>query len=145
MDVALLAQKNLSNLEGYIGLDNEEYKYLYNFLLNLQFLNKDETTIGFYRNQSLEYDFITITSQRVLVVNSERLATSIRYENIQDVHTEPTKGTNTIFIRQKDGSSDYILISGVKGDKFLDVYGFLRFLKKVIVNIKLNNTVSLTI
>lgn len=145
MDIALLAQKNLSKLENYIGIDNEDHKYLYNFLLNFQPLNKEEKIIGFYKNQSLEYDFIAITSQRILVVNSGRIATSIRYENIQDVHTEPTKGTNTIFIRQKDGSSDYILISGVKGDKFLDVYGFLRFLKKVIVNIKLNNTVSLTI
>jgi hypothetical protein len=87
-----------------------------------------------------------ITSQRLVVNNLERLILrSIMYSNIQDVHTEPSNNTNKIFVRQKDGSSDSILIGGIKEDKFHDIYGVLRFLKKVLVNINLNNTVSLAV
>ncbi len=146
MNIISLAHKNLSNLAGYIDVENENRTSLSNFLLNFQFVNEDEKIIGFYRNQCPEHDFIVITSQRIVVNDLEQLTTySIRYDNIEDVHTEPSKSTNKIFVRQKDGSSDSILVSGIKGDKFLDIYGFLRFLKKVLVNIHLNNAVSLSV
>jgi hypothetical protein len=146
MDVRSLAHKNLINLNGYIDVKDENRTYLSNFLLDCQFVNEDEQIIGFYRNKSPEHDFIVITSQRMVINDLERLTTySIRYDNIQDVHTEPNKNTNKIFVRQKDGSSNSILVGGIKGDKFLDIYGFLRFLKKILVNLNLNNTVSLTI
>jgi hypothetical protein len=146
MDVISLARKNLSNLAGYIDIEDEDRKSFCDFLLDFQFVDEDEKIIGFYNNKSPEHDFIVITSQRMLINDMERLTiSSIKYDNIQDVHTEPSKSTNKIFVRQKDGSSDSILVSGIKGDKFLDIYGFLRFLKKVLVNRNLNNAVSLAV
>jgi hypothetical protein len=50
MDIALLAQKNLSNLEGYIGAEHEDRKHFHDFSLNFQLLDKDEKIIGFYKN-----------------------------------------------------------------------------------------------
>jgi hypothetical protein len=146
MDIISLAHKNLSNLAGYTDVDREDRTYLSNFLLNFQFVNESEKIIGFYKNKSPEHDFIVITNQRIVISNLEQLTTySIRYDNIEDVHTEPSKNINKIFVHQKDGSSDSILVSGIKEDKFLDIYGFLRFLKKVLVNINLNNAVSLAV
>ncbi len=146
MDITSLARKNLSTLAGYFDIEHEDRISLGDFLVNFQFIDENEKIIGFYRNESPECDFIVITSQRIVVNDLERLATySIRYNDIQDVHTEPIKSIDKIFVRQKNGSSDSILISGIKEDKFLDVYGFLRFLKKVIININLNNTVSLAV
>lgn len=146
MDITSLARKNLSALEGYIDVEHEDRKSFCDFLLSFQLIDEDEKIIGFYRNKSPEHDLIVITSQRVVVNDLKRsIASSIRYENIQDIHTEPVKYTNRIFVRQKDGTSNSILISGIKEDKFLDVHGFLRFLKKVVFNIKLNNLASLTV
>jgi hypothetical protein len=146
MDVRLLARKNLISLDGYVDVKDENRTCLSSFLLNFKFINEDEQIIGFYRNKSPEHDFIVITSQRMVINDLERLTSySIRYDTIQDVHIEPSKYTNKIFIRQKDGASDSILVSGIKGDKFLDIYGFLRFLKKILVNINLNNAVSLAV
>lgn len=146
MDVRSLARKNLISLDGYIDVKDENRTYLSGFLLNFQFVNEGEQIIGFYRNKSPEHDFIVITSQRMVINDLERLTSySITYDTIQDVHIEPSKHTNKIFIRQKDGSSDSILVSGIKGNKFLDIYGFLRFLKKILVNINLNNAVSLAV
>jgi hypothetical protein len=145
VDIALLAQKNLNDLSGYTAIEQVDGKYLGDFQLNFQILNEDEEIIGFYRNQPPEHNVIAITSQRIAISDSEQYQRSIFYENIQAIHTEPSKNTNKIFVRQKDGSSDSILVNGIKGDKFLDVYGFSRFLKKVMININLNNTISLTV
>jgi hypothetical protein len=146
MDITLLAHKNLDSLDGYIDIKHERSSYFSNFLSGIQFLDRDEKIIGFYINEPLKQDFIVITSQRLVVGDLNRQTIeSIRYDDIQDVHTEPIENANKIFIRQKNGSSNSILVSGIKNDKFLDIYGFLRFIKKILVNINLNNGVGLTV
>lgn len=144
MDFTILAHKNLDSLHGYIDIEHADLtlkKYLF---LKFQPLNEDEKIIGVYLNQSLDRDLIIITNLQIVIFDLDRFI-SIKYDDIQSVHTEPSKNTNKIFVRRKDGSSHSILVSGIKGDKFLDIYGFLRFMKKVLVNINLNNTVSLAV
>lgn len=146
MDITSLARKNLDSLAGYIDIEHERSSFFSNLSLDFQFLKRDENIIGFYINEPLEQDFIIITSQRLVVCGLNRLnIDSIRYDDIQDVHIEPIENVNKIFICQKDGASNSILVSGIKNDKFLDLYGFLRFIKKILVNIKLNNGVDLTV
>jgi Bacterial PH domain len=144
MDVRALARKNLISLDGYIDVKDENRICLSDFLLNFQVVNEDEQIIGFYRNKFPEHVFIVITSQRMVICDLDR-SISIKYNDIESVHIEPSKNTNKIFVRQKDGSSYPILVSGIKGDKFLDIYGFLRFMKKIVININLNNAVSLAV
>jgi hypothetical protein len=144
MDVSLLAHKNLDSLHGYIDLKYVDRELSSDFLLNFQLSNQDEKVIGFYINQSTDRDLIIITDRQIVIRNLDRF-TSIKYNNILSVHVKLSKGTNRIFIYQKDGLSNSILVkvNGIKEDKFLDLYGFLRFTKKVLVNISLNNAAIL--
>jgi hypothetical protein len=144
MDITTLAHKNLDILHGYIDIEHADLTLKRYLFLNFQPLSEDEKIIGFYLNQSLDHDLIIITDLQIVICDLDRLI-SIKYDDIESVHTEPSKNSNTIFVRQKDGSSDSILVSGIKGDKFLDIYGFSRFLKKILVNLNLNNAVSLTV
>ena len=144
MDLTTLAHKNLDSLHGYIDIEHADLTLKRYLFLNFQRLSEDEKIIGCYLNQSLDRDLIIITNLQLVICDLDRFI-SIKYDDIQSVYTEPSKSTDKIFIRQKDGSSHSILVSGVKGDKFLDIYGFLRFVKKVLVNINLNNAVSLTV
>ena len=144
MDLTILAHKNLDSLHGYIDIEHVDLTLNRYLFLNFKRLSEDEKIIGCYLNQSLDRDLIIITDLQLVICNLDRFV-SIRYDDIQSVCAEPIKSANKIFIRQKDGSSHSILISGVKGDKFLDIYGFLRFMKKVLVNSNLNNPVSLTV
>jgi Bacterial PH domain len=144
MDVSLLAHKNLDNLHGYVNLEYADPELLSDFLLNFQLLNEDEKVIGFYINQSIDRDLIIVTDQQIIIRDSDRF-TSIEYNNIQSVHTKYDKGINKIFVCQKNGLSNLVLVAGIREDKFLDLYGFLRFIKKVLVNINLNNTITLAI
>ncbi len=144
MDVITLAHKNLDSLHGYIDIEHADLTLKRYLSLNFQPLSENEKIIGVYLNQSLDRYLIIITNLQIVTCNLDRFF-SIKYDDIQSVYIEPTKSTNRIFIRQKDGSSPSILVSGIKEDKFLDIYSFLRFMKKVLVNIKLNNAVSLTV
>ena len=142
MDVNVLAHKNLDSLHGYIGIEQAELTLKRYLFLNFQPLCENEKIIGVYFNQSIDRDLIVITDLQIVICDLDRFV-GIKYDDIQSVHTEPSKNTNKIFVRQKDGLSHSILVSGIKGDKFHDIYGFLRFMKKVLVNINLNNAVSL--
>ena len=144
MDIPTLAYKNLNCLHGYVDIHHTDLALKKYLLSNFQPVKEDEKIIGVYLNQSLDRDLIIITDLQLVICDSDRFV-SIKYDDIQSVCTEPSKNTNKIFVRQKDGLSHSILISGVKGDKFLDIYGFLRFIKKVLVNSNLNNPVSLTV
>lgn len=144
MDVITLAHKNLDSLHGYIDIEHADLTLKRYLSLNFQPLSENEKIIGVYLNQSLDRDLIIITSLQIVICDLD-LFVSIEYDDIQSVHTEMSKNTNKIFVRQKDGSSHSILVSGIKEDKFLDIYGFLRFIKKVLVNINLSNAVSLTV
>ena len=144
VDVITLAHKNLDSLHGYTDIEHADLTLKQYLSFHFEPLNEDEQIIGFYLNQSLDRDLIIITNIQIVIYNLDRFV-SIRYDDIQSVQTEPSKNTNKIFVRQKDGSSHSILVSGIKEDKFLDIYGFLRFMKKVLVNINLSNAVSLTV
>lgn len=144
MDVNVLAHKNLDSLHGYIGIEQADLtlkRYLY---LNFQPLSENEKIIGVYFNQSIDRDLIIITDLQMVACDLNR-SISIKYNDIESIHIEPSKNTNKIFVRQKNGSSHSILVSGIKGDKFLDIYGFLRFMKKILININLSNAVSLAV
>ena len=144
MDFAILAHKNLDNLHGYVDIEHADLTLKKYLCFNFQPLSEDEKIIGVYLNQSIDRDLIIITDLQIVICDLDRFV-SIAYNDIQSVHTEPSSNTNKIFVRQKDGSSHSILVSGIKGNKFLDIYGFLRFMKKILININLNNTVSLAV
>ena len=133
MDLTILAHKNLDSLHGYIDIEHVDLTLKRYLFLNFQRLSDDEKIIGCYLNRAPDRDLIIITDLQLVICDLDRFI-NIKYGDIQSVYTEPSKITNKIFVRQKDGSSHSILVSGVKGDKFLDIYGFLRFIKKVLVN-----------
>jgi hypothetical protein len=143
MDITSLAHKNLDNLDGYISIRDGEYNFPDNLSLYLQLINKNEEIIGIYINQPIDDESIIITNRKIIVCISEKY-TEIEYLNIKDCHIEPSKKSNRILIDSNDGHANSILIGGVKENKFLDIYGFLRFIKKVLINIRLENSVSLT-
>jgi hypothetical protein len=142
MDISLLAHKNLDSLHGYIDLKYADRELSSIFLSNFQLFTEDEKVIGFYINQSNDRDLIIITDRQIVIRNLDRFI-SIKYNNIQSVYTEHSKGANRIFVCQKDEIFNSILVTGTKEGKFLDLYGFLRFIKKVLVNINLNNAATL--
>ena len=133
MNLTILAHKNLDSLHGYIDIEHVDLTLKRYLFLNFQRLSEDEKIIGCYLNQSLDRDLIIITDLQLVICDLDQFI-SIKHDDIQSVCIEPSNITNKIFVRQKDGSSHSILVSGVKGDKFLDIYGFLRFMKKVLVN-----------
>ena len=133
MDFIILAHKNLDSLHGYIDIEHVDLTLKRYLFLNFQRLSDDEKIIGCYLNQSPDRDLIIITNLQLIICDLDKFV-SIKYDDIQSICTEPSKNTNKIFVREKDGSSHSILVSEVKGDKFLDIYGFLRFIKKVLVN-----------
>jgi hypothetical protein len=144
MDVNVLAHKNLDSLHGYIDIEQADLTLKRYLSLNFQPLSENEKMIGVYFNQSIDLHFIVITDLQIVICDLDRFV-SIKYDDIQSIHTEPIQNTNKIFVRHKDGSSHSILVSGIKGNKFHDIYGFLRFMKKVLININLNNAVSLAV
>lgn len=144
MDVNVLAHKNLDSLHGYIGIEQADLTLKRYLSLNFQPLSENDKIIGVYFNQSIDRDLIIVTALQMVICDLDR-SIGIKYNDVESVHIEPSKNTNKIFVRQKDGSSHSILVSGIKGDKFLDIYGFLRFMKKIVININLSNTVSLAV
>ena len=142
MDIILLAKKNLSNLQGYIDFKHQGLRITDDLILDSRLLSENEKVIGFYINRSLERNAIVITDQKMIVYD-HNLHSDIKYSDIENCYTEPDKNSTKIFIERKDGILNIISVDGVKEGKFFDIYGFLRFIKKVLINIKLTQTISL--
>lgn len=132
MSIESIAIKYLQGLQNYVDAINAEK----NLFLDLQLL-PDEKVIGFYINQIPDQSFIAITNQKMIVCNHNQY-TNIEYFNIESCETESSK----IFVKQKSNVINILYIDGIKQAKFLDIYGFLKFVKKVLVNIKLNSSPS---
>jgi hypothetical protein len=141
MDVALLAHKNLDNLHGYTKIENQEQKLPEDLISFLPSLDRDEKIIGFYTNQFSDRNYAIVTNQKMIVKYCHQY-NEIKYSDIEKCYMEADKKSTNLFIQRKNKNIDVISIDGVKEGKFLDVYGFLRFIKKIIINMKLTESVS---
>ena len=118
MNLTILAHKNLDSLHGYIDIEHADLTLKRYLFLNFQQLSEDEKIIGCYLNQSLDRDLIIITDLQLVICDLDQFV-SIKYDDVQSVCIEPSNITNKIFVRQKDGLSHSILVSGVKKINFL--------------------------
>jgi hypothetical protein len=136
VNILSLAHKNLDKLYGYVDIEHGQHNFSYDLLSNLQ-LDEGESIIGLYDNHLIcDNNLVVITNYGIKIQNKD-IFDDVKYENIQNCDTTSSKYTDTISICQKDGICKSILVSGVKEDKFLDIYGFLRFVRKVIINTRL--------
>jgi hypothetical protein len=144
MDIAKLVSKNIQDLQGYVAVEDVCNHEQLNSAVDSIALKDSENFLGFYLNNHDTYcDSIMITNHRILFETGGKLD-EIVYLDIKECCIADIGGNkvaNKLTIIQKDNSFKELSIDGVKNNRFLDVYGFERFIKKILVNIKLDGSV----
>lgn len=135
MDIFKIANKNLSDLQGYLSIEDAHAQKSLSSIVNI--CNSGEEIIGVYiNNQDGEEDIIVILTSCIMVAK-EAVWNRIEYLDMERCEMESSNGINNLIILKKNGLCQSILVNGVKDGKFLDIYGFDRFIKKILINIKL--------
>jgi hypothetical protein len=88
-------------------------------------------------DHNIQEDLIVISIHYMLIQKKTKWE-KIEYLNMEKCKLEPLKYSHNSIIFQANSSRHSILINGIKNNKFLDIYGLDRFIKKILVNVRLD-------
>lgn len=94
-----------------------------------------ESLLGYYANNELslpEADLILVSTFGLHLLSSSDSPRTIDFESISDIDGPKEKaGADRLQLRLTNGSSEEVVVRGGRG-KLRDVFGFLRFLRRVV-------------
>ena len=129
------AKRILNHFENYHDVSSDEELFTDNMLKKIH-LSDDEKLIGIYRNGNDFTDkLIVVTTFGLHILDGE--LRFLNYNDIKDAELPKTKkNVKGFFITLHGGTRLWLTVLGVKNGRFYDAFEFIRFINRVISDLK---------